>query len=78
MTAALLMLMYWQPNSDIVIQKIAQSGRVIEAIAPSERLRDPGSQVSPGAPPILAFRYFDGAARHRFGNLDLMVDDAGH
>jgi hypothetical protein len=26
----------------------------------------------------LSFRYFLGADRHRFGKLDLMLDDAGH
>jgi hypothetical protein len=34
--------------------------------------------IAPGAPPLLAFRYFDGKDRHRFGQLDLVLDDAGH
>jgi len=57
---------------------IAQSGRVLEIGEDAERLRDPRTEIAPGAPPILAFRYFQGADRHRFGKLDLMLDDAGH
>ena len=34
--------------------------------------------MSPGAPPVLSFRYFDAADKGRFGNLGLMTDDAGH
>ena len=34
--------------------------------------------IAPGAPPLLAFRYFEGKDRHRFGELDLVLDDAGH
>lgn len=57
---------------------IAQSGRVVDMVeAPSHRLRPP-VLVSPGAPPVLSFRYFDAADRGRFGNLGLMTDDAGH
>jgi hypothetical protein len=61
-----------------VIKKIAASGRVLEiGETSSSRLR-PAVSLAPGAPPILAFRYFDGLARHRFGDLDLVMDDAGH
>ena len=57
---------------------IAQSGRVVLAGETREGIEDPAKLVAPGAPPLLAFRYFQGADRHRFGNLDLMLDDAGH
>ncbi len=40
--------------------------------------RDPVSGVPPGVPPVLSFRYMEGSKKHRFGDLDLMVDDAGH
>jgi hypothetical protein len=43
----------------------------------SDRISKPPS-IAPGAPPLLSFRYFDGKQRHRFGNLDLVMDDAGH
>jgi hypothetical protein len=29
-------------------------------------------------PPLLSFRFFEGRQRHRFGDLDLVIDDAGH
>lgn len=67
-----------QKPIDALIETIARSGRVVETMPASERLRDPLKEVAPGQPPLLAFRYFDGADRHRFGKLDLMVDDAGH
>lgn len=54
------------------------SGRVVElSEPPSERLARP-RLIAPGAPPVLSFRYFDAADRGRFGNLGLMMDDAGH
>lgn len=61
-----------------IIEQIAQSGRVLEIGETRERLRDPRRQIAPGRPPLLSFRYFVGADRHRFGKLDLMLDDAGH
>jgi hypothetical protein len=60
------------------IAKIAKSGRVLTAGTARENVADPRKDVAPGAPPLLAFRYFEGAERHRFGKLDLMLDDAGH
>ena len=43
----------------------------------SERLA-PLGRIAPGQPPLLMFRYLDGKGRHRFGDLDLVMDDAGH
>jgi hypothetical protein len=60
------------------IAAIVQSGRVLEIGEAKDRLADPGKLIAPGAPPLLSFRYFQGADRHRFGNLNLMLDDAGH
>lgn len=60
-----------------MIARIARSGRVLTvAEKPSDRLRP--SQLAPGKPPLLAFRYLDGKRRHRFGDIDLVMDDAGH
>lgn len=62
-----------------LIAEIAHSGRVVAAgETVKERAADPRRQIAPGQPPLLSFRYFDGADRHRFGKLDLMLDDAGH
>ena len=61
-----------------LIEEVARSGRVVEiAVRPSERVA-PSPQIAPGAPPLLAFKVLEGRARHRFGNLDLVLDDAGH
>ena len=65
-------------QSDLLIKQVAASGRVLElAITPSQRLSSV-PQIAPGAPPLLSFRFFEGKDRHRFGELDLVIDDAGH
>lgn len=61
-----------------LIEEIAKSGRVIEIAEPVSERAEPPRQLAPGDPPLLAFRYFEGKERHRFGQLDLMMDDAGH
>ena len=60
------------------VKQIAASGRVQLIGETSTARLQPTAPLAPGAPPILAFRYFDGQARHRFGDLDLVMDDAGH
>ena len=60
------------------IDRIAESGRVQTiGVSSSERLR-PEAMLAPGDPPLLRFRYLDGKRRSRFGDLDLVMDDAGH
>lgn len=61
-----------------LIGEITSSGRVLQIGDSRDRLQDPRLQIAPGRPPLLSFRYFVGADRHRFGKLDLMLDDAGH
>jgi hypothetical protein len=81
MSLAFVLAMLLPPSEERVLQlihDIAQSGRVLEIGENEQRLRDPRTEIAPGAPPLLAFRYFQGADRHRFGKLDLMLDDAGH
>lgn len=61
-----------------VVNDVTRSGRVVEiAVSPSERVSPP-RQVAPGAPPVLSFRLFEAAAKHRASGLDLVLDDAGH
>jgi hypothetical protein len=61
-----------------LVEEVAASGQVTEIAAPSsERLAAPG-RIAPGLPPTLGFRIIDGKLRHRFGDLDLVLDDAGH
>ena len=75
---ALFLLAAETVGSDEMLALLAESGRVAGMVdSPSERLAPP-VLVSPGAPPVLSFRYFDAADRGRFGNLGLMTDDAGH
>ncbi len=67
------------PNAVARAVQLAQdSGRVLLlSETDAERLRPPPS-VPLGAPPVLSFRYMEGSRRGRFGDLDLVVDDAGH
>lgn len=61
-----------------LVEEIAQSGRTLEAgDRPSSRVAV-RAQVPAGAPPLLSFRYFEGKQHYRFGDVDLMLDDAGH
>jgi hypothetical protein len=83
---ALLLLMTMlapdPPQREAQIQallvEIDQSGRVMDICEIRAKVEDPRKQIAPGQPPLLSFRYFQGADRHRFGKLDLMLDDAGH
>ena len=61
-----------------LIDAIDRSGRVLNILETKQRIAGPRTQIAPGAPPLLSFRYFAGADRHRFGQLDVMMDDAGH
>jgi len=61
-----------------LIGTISRSGQVLTIADAKQRLADPRKEIAPGAPPLLSFRYFEGAERHRFGRLDVMMDDAGH
>ncbi len=86
MNSALLFLFFFAQDDSAVrearireqIEAIARSGRVLETGEARDRLADPRKQIAPGAPPLLSFRYYLGADRHRFGKLDVMLDDAGH
>ncbi len=61
-----------------VVQQIAASGRVVQIATPSSERLAPPAVIAPGAPPLLSFRALEGKQRHRFGDLDLVLDDAGH
>ena len=64
---------------DPVVQQIADSGRCAAlAESPDERVGPPRVLIPPGPPPLLSFRYYEGTMHHRFGNAELMLDDAGH
>ena len=63
---------------DKLIGHVVASARALQVgESASERISKVPA-VAPGTPPLLSFRYFDGKQRHRFGNLGLVMDDAGH
>lgn len=75
---ALLALAFLVPAQQETIQQIADSGRCADlAESPDARVA-PDLAVPPGPPPLLSFRYYEGKLHHRYGNSELMLDDAGH
>lgn len=78
MTSLLFLALLASNEVERLTKLVAESGRVVEIATPAaERLAAP-AKVAPGAPPLVSFRLFDGRMRHRFSNLDLVMDDAGH
>ncbi len=78
MATLALFLFLAHAETNQLIRQVAESGRVLELAAhPSERLSPP-PLIAPGAAPLISFRFFEGKERHRFGDLDLVIDDAGH
>lgn len=66
------------PELQQLIQQISDSGRVADAGERPDQRVTTKPQVAPGAPPMLSFRYYEGKQHHRFGDMDLVLDDAGH
>lgn len=69
-----------KPNENehsVDFQEIAASGRALLVESPDARVTSP-LPLSPGPPPLLSFRFYEGKQRHRFGDVDIMLDDAGH
>jgi hypothetical protein len=61
-----------------LLMEIAGSGRMVSiAESPSQRIATL-ARLSPGQPPLVAFRYFEARDRRRVSGLDLVLDDAGH
>jgi len=78
MTPLLLLALLASPDVERLTKQVIDSGRVVEiSVPPSQRLAPP-PKIAPGAPPLVSFRLFDGRMRHRFSNLDLVLDNAGH
>ncbi len=57
---------------------VADSGRCATLAEKPDARVEQKPMIAPGPPPLLSFRYYEGKAHHRFGNTDLMLDDAGH
>lgn len=66
-----------QPE-DALLQQIARSGRCATVAESPDARVAPNRAIAPGQPPLLSFRYYEGQQHGRFGNSDLMLDDAGH
>jgi hypothetical protein len=75
---ALFAMALLTPVEQQTIKQISDSGRCASlAESPDTRVA-PGLKVPPGPPPLLSFRYYEGKLHHRYGNSELMLDDAGH
>jgi hypothetical protein len=73
----LLMLFALDERTGSLVEQVSVSGQMVEIAArPDERLTP--LRIAPGAPPVLGFRMIEGKLRHRFGDLALVLDDAGH
>ena len=66
------------PEERVLIQDIAQSGRCATLVDSPDVRVSTRTLISPGPPPLLSFRFYQGKLHHRFGNAELMLDDAGH
>ena len=79
MSEILLLLALASPGpKEALTRQVMESGRVLEIAAPEAERIQTRDRIAPGAPPLLSFRFFEGKSRHRFGDLDLVMDDAGH
>ena len=65
-------------SSEATLEAILASGRIQTIGETSSERLAPAAALAPGDAPLLRFRYLDGKRRHRFGDLDLVMDDAGH
>jgi len=66
------------PQLQQLERDVAASGQVVNLATPPSARIEPSLQIAPGAPPLLAFRYYEGQQHHRFTGTELMLDDAGH
>ena len=74
----LLLLLQLDERTAGLVNQITASGQVVELATPSSERLAPPARIAPSAPPALSFRLIEGKLRHRFGDLDLVLDDAGH
>lgn len=76
--AALLLTALVSGSVETSIEQIISSGRCVElGESPDARVAT-NPRFAPGQPPILSFRFYEGKLHHRFGNSELLLDDAGH
>jgi hypothetical protein len=73
-----IMAIFAASAADSSIDQIAASGRCATLGENPDLRVSPAKLIAPGQPPILSFRFYEGKAHHRFGNSELLLDDAGH
>jgi hypothetical protein len=79
LVVGLLMLLVAPVSAvDDPVEQVVASGQIVGIAATPEERLSPPARIAPGAPPALGFRMIEGKLRHRFGGLDLVLDDAGH
>lgn len=62
----------------VLIQQVDQTGRCVTVgHTPEQRLHNL-PMIAPGQPPVVSFKFYEDSKHHRFGNVDVMLDDAGH
>jgi hypothetical protein len=60
------------------VKQIADSGRCVQLGETPDARVEVKPMIAPGPPPVLSFRFYEGKLHHRFGNAELLLDDAGH
>ncbi len=76
--STLVSLLMLSAAVDDPVEQVVASGQIVGIAATPEERLGPPARIAPGAPPALGFRMIEGKLRHRFGDLDLVLDDAGH
>lgn len=61
-----------------VMKQIDESGRCATLGKTAEQRVAGPPKIAPGQAPIVSFKYYEDAKHHRFGNINVMLDDAGH
>ena len=77
MTLVWLILLAAESTAHIATFSAMSARCVAVGESPSTRVA-PLRLIAPGPPPVLSFRYYEGRMHHRYGNLDLVLDNAGH
>ena len=78
MKTALILFALLAAAPESLVQQIADSGRCADLAETPDQRVSMKPMIAPGPPPLISFRYYEGKLHHRFGNAELMLDDAGH
>lgn len=74
---SILLLLVAAPQGT-TIAMISESGRCVALGETPDQRVEQTPMIAPGQAPLFSFRLYEGQARQRFANSDLMLDDAGH